>query len=69
MYYGSEDVQCPFYKGETKNSLKCEGVFALSCINNFTDKAAKNRHKEQYCNAKYQKCPHCKALMFKYAQN
>ncbi len=66
MQYGSEKVLCPFYKDETRNSIRCEGVISVACANNFDVTAAKNQHLEQYCCSDYKKCPQAKALYQKY---
>ena len=64
--YGAEDVKCPFYKIETKNSIKCEGFFCESCVHDFKTAKKKKKHKELYCNADYKSCPHFVDVNSKY---
>lgn len=65
--YGSEDVKCPFYRQETRNAIKCEGVFCETCTFNFADQIKKKEHKKKYCNHfNYKKCPHAKKVIIKY---
>ena len=66
MQYGSEKVLCPFYKDETKNSIRCEGVISVACINNFAETDDKKQHLEEYCYTHYKRCPHANALYKKY---
>lgn len=55
--YGEEKVKCPFYKEETKNSIKCEGIFGCTCVHNFASSKEKKNHKEKYCDEFYfKKC-------------
>ena len=65
--YGSADIKCPFYKSETRNAIKCEGVFSKTCIFNFANATKKCVHKEKYCNRfNYKECPHAKNIKNKY---
>lgn len=65
--YGAEDVICPFYKEETKNTITCEGVIGENCRQAFSDSMQKKAHKKEYCNAfNYSNCLHCKQLEIKY---
>lgn len=66
MQYGSEKVKCPFYKEDTKNSIRCEGVISIACSNNFEAAEKKRQHLELYCEKEYEKCPHAKVLYEKY---
>jgi hypothetical protein len=66
MEYGSEKVLCPFYKTESRNTLKCEGDFSESCVFNFFSSTEKNAQKENFCNKIYSECPHYKQVMKKY---
>ena len=66
MQYGSEKVLCPFYKDETRNSIRCEGVISVACVNNFEIVEDKKQHLEMYCCSDYEKCPQAKALYEKY---
>lgn len=64
--YGSEEVLCPFYDEETRNTLKCEGVFSKTCNQNFLTSVQKKNHKAKYCNKDYFSCPHFKQVNNKY---
>lgn len=66
MIYGSQDVICPFYKDETANTIRCEGVISDACVNNFINKSEKKGHREIYCCDDYEKCPLAEALNMKY---
>lgn len=66
MQYGSEKVLCPFYKDETRNSIRCEGIISIACCNNFDMTEEKKLHLEQYCYSNYKKCPQAQALYNKY---
>lgn len=66
MRYEAVDVKCPFYKDETKNSIKCEGIVSVACINNFDNAREKKKHKAKYCCDQYNSCPLNKSIMLKY---
>lgn len=66
MDYGAVNVLCPFYKDETRNSIRCEGIVSAACVNNFADVNGKRAHKRNYCCSNYQNCPLCSVLMNKY---
>ena len=64
--YGAEYVKCPFYREETKNTLKCEGEFSETCTFTFQHRQNKNLHKAKYCKTEYCKCPHFLKVRKKY---
>lgn len=64
--FGSENVKCPFYDTETRNAIKCEGVFSKTCDQNFENAEIKRKYKEKYCNEGYDNCPHYKQVYSKY---
>lgn len=64
--YGSQNVQCPFYQSEVKNSIKCEGTISYGCIHCFKSTKQKQRLKEKFCETNYKSCPHYIILMKKY---
>lgn len=66
MVYGSQDVKCPFYKDETRNTIRCEGIFSNAISNNFERALKKNSHKSTYCCKDYQSCPLYKSVYAKY---
>lgn len=61
-YYGSEKTLCPFYKDETKNSIKCEGEISISSNQNFENATAKKEHKKVFCDKNYSQCNHFKSV-------
>ena len=65
--YVSKNVKCPFCKEETRNTIKCEGIFSETCTFNFANPTNKKEHKEKYCNHfSYKNCPHAKQVNAKY---
>lgn len=67
MNYNAKDVICPFYSDDTRNSIKCEGLFSTSSTQNFKTSAERNRHIQRYCNTfNYKKCPYAEAMLLKY---
>ena len=66
MQYGAVDVKCPFYKDETRNSIRCEGIVSVACNNNFENSRQKKEHKKRYCCADFDSCLLNKAVMLKY---
>ena len=66
MEYGAELVQCPFYKNESKNSIRCEGVISITCSNNFNTSTEKKKHLEKHCCDKYEDCEIYKVVCKKY---
>ena len=66
MVYGSQDVKCPFYKDETKNTIRCEGIFSEAISNNFEHSNKKHIHRKTYCCTNYSNCPLYKSVYAKY---
>ena len=66
QYYGAENTKCPFYEDETKNSIKCEGVFSKTTEQNFENSTIKKEHKKKYCDNNYSECKHFKNVNEKY---
>ena len=66
MVYGSVDVKCPFYKDETKNTIRCEGIFSSAVSNNFETSTHKEKHKVECCCTRYQDCVLYRAVYAKY---
>lgn len=65
--YGTQDVKCPFYKGEDEKTIKCEGVISDSCTQPFKNGKKKEAHKEIYCDCyNFKNCPYHKILSKKY---
>lgn len=66
MEYSAENVLCPFYEGETRNSIKCEGIISVTCSNNFSTIKTKKKHYELKCCDNYRRCEVYRALEQKY---
>ncbi len=66
VQYGSEKAKCPFYNVETRNTIKCEGVFSKTCTHNFENAIKKKKHKEKHCNSDFKKCSHYEKVNAKY---
>ena len=65
--YGFQDAKCPFYKDETKNSIKCEGTFCESCLQLFSSASQKKQFKERHCNTfDFKNCSHFRNVNRKY---
>ena len=66
--YKDVEVQCPFYKKEDKQRIRCEGVTTESTasVQVFKSKTDKNSIKEKYCTKDYMRCPTYQALEKKY---
>ena len=69
MDYGSQDVVCPFYKDERGNTIRCEGLVSVACVNNFINKGQKISHLKKYCCSEYESCPLAIAIDYKYIQH
>ena len=60
-------ILCPFYVGEDKNGIRCEGVFCEStCTTRFATIARKTNHQKEYCEKKYDGCGIYQAIMTRY---
>jgi hypothetical protein len=66
-HYVSYEAACPFYKGEDKNAIYCEGIVEESTVKNaFGSVAAAEACKRRLCCGKWETCPLAKALSAKY---
>lgn len=61
MIYIAENIKCPFYKEENKNTIKCEGLFSPELTNNFLTAKKKQEYREAHCCVKYMECELYKA--------
>ena len=67
MDYGSSGIKCPFYKGEKKSIIKCEGAVTSVCTQCFRNETKKELYKREYCSTfKHEDCPYYKILNPKY---
>jgi hypothetical protein len=56
--YDSPYVQCPFYKGESRNELLCEGLFRNSKLHfGISPPKKKVQFRRKYCEKDYERCP------------
>ena len=65
-YYGSDKTKCPYYKDESKNSIKCEGDISITTNQNFENSTQKKEHKKIYCDKDYSNCRHYKVVKEKH---
>lgn len=60
-------VKCPFFKGEEKNKIRCEGVQeGASCIQQYRKMEQKEKWMGRYCCENYKNCRIYKMLEKKY---
>ena len=67
MHYRSNLVKCPFYRDETKNTIRCEGIFSEALSNNFEFTKIKKSYRNEHCCRNYNDCQMYKMLDNKYA--
>lgn len=61
------DARCPFYKGELKKDVYCEGVLENSTtIVHLTSQTAAEDYKDLYCRCDWESCAIAKGLTTKY---
>lgn len=55
--YNDSSAQCPYYKYATEKDIGCEGCMkAMVSILRFKSKTEREKHKEEYCDARYADC-------------
>ena len=65
--YDSVNVKCPYYKGESKNTIQCEDFIGETCNRSFKNTSAKKIYKEaNCCSFGYKKCSHFQEVNHKY---
>lgn len=64
--YKSNLIKCPFYKEETKNTIKCEGVVSVALQNNFRGTKDKKVFRKKHCCKDYENCPLYSLINIKY---
>lgn len=66
MKFTSISVLCPFYRDETKNTIRCEGLFSEALSNNFESVETKRDYKNKCCCSQYTDCKLYSLLESKY---
>ena len=62
-------VICPFYKGEYRQEIFCEGLVKDSNIHQgFANPGLRTEHKQKYCETEYQSCPIAQMLENKWGK-
>lgn len=57
-YSVSKRATCPFYKGEYRQEIFCEGLVENSNIHlGYANPGLLNEHKQKCCEADYRSCP------------
>ena len=64
--YKSNLIKCPFYKEETKNTIRCEGIVSEALQNNFRETKNKKIFRKRFCCNNYEKCPLFQSINSKY---
>lgn len=59
---------CPFYEGEGKKTITCEGAIGVRCLNTFETVSDKIKHELAYCCRNYKNCALAKTLLDKYGE-
>lgn len=68
IYKESNSVDCPFYLGETREKIRCEGIVPGSWIHfTFRDGKAKHKYERTYCCERYRACKLFQLLALGYA--
>lgn len=61
--YDYANAKCPYFVGSKKTKISCEGITEESVILlEFFNNEKKNRHREIFCDNKYQNCEICRML-------
>ena len=66
LQYGEENIVCPFYIEQSKNTIKCEGIISVTCNNNFSTAVEKREHQLRTCCNNYRSCAVYRILDLKY---
>lgn len=62
--YAGASVMCPFYKGEDKYNVRCEGLDGcVSLAVNCRTMSSKQNWQEKNCNKDYEDCPIFRLIM------
>lgn len=67
VYSISYEPLCPYYKGEKRNEIFCEGLYPTgTTVNTFPGKDIREDYMDKYCNCNWEACLLSKALSTKY---
>ncbi len=62
-YSVSKRAKCPFYKGEYRQEIFCEGLIQDSNIHQgYANPGLLNEYKQKHCEADYHSCPIAQVL-------
>lgn len=69
IYFESKNAKCPFYLHERQQVICCESIIPNAVTHiTFPHIALQRNHQDRYCNTmQYEDCPHCQAVMKRYA--
>lgn len=65
-FWESYTVRCPFYQGENKRNIRCEGLTAGTATLTEFPEGGKLKFKRRFCDRSYNICPLCDTLRKKY---
>jgi hypothetical protein len=61
------DARCPYFKGSGERKVMCEGITDdCNTILDFRNRESRNKHRELFCDRKYENCEIYRALEEKY---
>lgn len=59
---------CPFYEGEGKKTITCEGAIGVRCMSTFDMVSDKVKHEAAYCCQNWRCCALAKTLLDKHGE-
>lgn len=72
MDYGTQDVECPFFRymgSKGRSSIICEGAICGTTSHQFKGLAQRDVHFRRYCCANYEDCLHFLSVIKKYCES
>lgn len=57
---------CPFYEGDGKRTISCEGAIGVRCMSTFDTVSDKVKHEAAYCCKNWHDCTLARLLLDKY---
>lgn len=62
--YSSANVMCPFYKGEDRHNVRCEGLDGCESLGiGYRTMGDKQNWQEAHCDTDYESCPIFRLIM------